>query len=62
MMRVEGGALGTPFTIEAATELNSAVQWTPIFTTNATALPFEFTDFGVRAAAYPQKFYRVRKP
>ncbi len=29
MMRVEGGTLGTPFTIEAATNLNGPVQWTP---------------------------------
>ena len=62
MMRVEGGTLGTPFTIEAATNLNDPIQWMPIFTTNPVALPFEFTDFDVRIAAYPQKYYRVRQP
>jgi hypothetical protein len=62
MMRVEGGVLGVPFTIEAATDLTGPVAWTPIFTTNPAALPFEFTDFDVRMAAHPQKFYRVRQP
>ena len=62
MMRVEGGTLVTPYTIEAATNLNGPVQWMPIFSTNPAALPFEFTDFDVRIAAYPQKFYRVRQP
>jgi hypothetical protein len=62
MMRVEGGSLGTPFTIEAATNVTEPVAWTPICTTNPMALPFEFTDFDVRIAAYPQKFYRVRQP
>ena len=61
MMRVEGGTLGTAYTIEAATNLNGAIQWTHIFTTNPSALPFEFTDCDVRCAAYPQKFYRVRQ-
>ena len=62
MMRVEGGTLGTPYTIEAATNLTEPVGWLPMFTTNPAALPFEFTDFDVRIAAYPQKFYRVRQP
>jgi hypothetical protein len=61
MMRVEDGTLGTPYTIEAATNLNGAIQWLPIFTTNPAALPFEFTDLDVRTAVYPQKFYRVRQ-
>jgi hypothetical protein len=61
MMRVDDGTLGTPFTIEAATNLNGPVGWTPIFTTNPAALPFEFTDFDVRIAAHPQKFYRVHQ-
>ena len=54
--------LGTPYTIEAATNLTNPASWTPIFTTNPPALPFEFTDFDVRIAAYRQKFYRVRQP
>ena len=29
MMRVEGGTLGTPYTIEAATNLTEPVEWTP---------------------------------
>ena len=62
MMRVDDGTLGSPFTIEAATNLNGLVQWTPIFTTNPAALPFEFTDCDVRCATHPQKFYRVRQP
>jgi uncharacterized secreted protein with C-terminal beta-propeller domain len=62
MMRVEGGTLGTPYTIEAATDLTEPVGWTRIFTTNPAALPFEFTDFDVRIAEHPQKFYRVRQP
>jgi hypothetical protein len=61
LMRVEDGTLGTPFTVEAATNLNGAIQWMPICTTNPAALPFEFTDFDVRTAAYPQKYYRVRQ-
>jgi hypothetical protein len=62
MICVDDGTLGTSFTIQTATNLNGMVQWTPIFTTNPPALPFEFTDFDVRVAAAPQKFYRVRQP
>jgi hypothetical protein len=62
MLRVESGTLGTAYTIEAATNLTEPVAWTPLFTTNPTALPFEFTDFDVRIAKYPQKLYRVRQP
>ncbi len=59
-MRVAGGTLGTPYTIEAATSLIQPVTWTALFTTNPVALPFEFTDSDLGAA--PQKFYRVRQP
>jgi hypothetical protein len=62
MVRVDNGTLGTPYTIEAATNVTDPAGWLPIFTTNPTTLPFEFTDFDVRTAAYPQKFYRVRQP
>jgi hypothetical protein len=62
MMRVEGGTVGTPYTIDAATNLNSPLQCMPILTTNPAVLPFEFTDFDVRVAAYPQKFFRVHQP
>ena len=54
--------LVSPHHIEAATNLNGPLRGTPIFTTNPVVLPFEFTDFDVRIAAYPQKFYRVRQP
>jgi hypothetical protein len=62
VIRVDGGTLGAPFTIEAAADLTRPVAWTPIFTTNPVALPFEFTDLDVRITAHPQKFYRVRQP
>jgi len=62
MLRVEDGTLGTPYTIEAVTNLTDTTGWLPIFTTNPATLPFEFTDFDVRMAAYPRKFYRVRQP
>jgi hypothetical protein len=62
MMRVDDGTVGTPFTIEAATNLTEPVGWTALLTTNPAALPFEFTDFDVRIATYPQKFYRARQP
>ena len=62
MMRVEGGTLGTPYTIKAATNLTEPVGWTALWTTNPAALPFEFADFDVRIAVHPQKFYRVRQP
>ena len=62
MMRVGDGALGTPYTIKAATNLAPPITWTPLLTTNLPALPFEFTDFDVRAATHPQRFYRVRQP
>ena len=61
MMRVEGGTLGTAYTIEAATNLTEPVGWTALWTTNLGALPFEFTHCDVRTATYPQKFYRVRQ-
>ena len=62
MMRVDDGTLRTPYTIEAASNLANPGGCLPIFTTNPATLPFEFTDFDVRTAAYPQKFYRVRQP
>jgi hypothetical protein len=62
MMRVTDGTLGTPYTIEAANSLTAPVAWTPFFTTNPPALPFEFTDCEVHCATHPQKFYRVRQP
>lgn len=58
MMRVDGGTAGMPFTIEAASNLNSPISWTPILTTNPPVVPFEFTDFDVVG---PVKFYRARQ-
>lgn len=57
-----GGALGTPFTLEAAPLLKAATNWQALFTTNPAAVPFEFTDTDVRYATQPRKFYRVRQP
>jgi hypothetical protein len=62
MMRAADGTLGTPYTIEVATNLAAPLAWTRIFTTNSAVLPFEFTDCEVRCATHPQKFYRVRQP
>jgi hypothetical protein len=62
MLRVTDGTLGTPYTIEVATNLAPPVSWMPLLTTNPAALPFEFTDCDVRCATFPQKFYRVRQP
>ncbi len=60
-MRVDGGTLGTPYTIEAATDLTGQVRCLPIFTTNPAALPFEFSDCDVNCAKHPRKFDRVRQ-
>ena len=62
MMQVDGGTLGTPFTIESAESLNEPIQWTSMFTTNPPVLPFEFIDFDVKLSEKPLKFYRVRQP
>jgi len=56
---VENGTPGTSFTVETTTSLNESTSWTPLWTTNPPALPFEFTDFDLSGA---QKFYRVRQP
>jgi hypothetical protein len=50
---------GTPFTIEAAMNLEPPLRWEALLTTNSATMPFPFTDFEVRE---PQKFYRVRAP
>ena len=51
-----------PFTLEAATDLSGAGNWSPLVTTNVPAMPFDFVDFDVRIAEKPRKFYRVRQP
>jgi hypothetical protein len=56
------GQPGVPFTIEATTDLNPPVRWTPIFSTEFATLPFDYVDFDVRIADQPQKFYRARQP
>ena len=53
---------GVPFTLEAATNLNTPISWTPLVTTNVPAMPFDFVDFDVKLSEKPQKFYRVRQP
>jgi len=52
---------GTPFTLEAATNLNAAIPWTPLLTTNVPAMPFDYVDFDVKLSDKPQKYYRVRQ-
>ena len=37
-----------PFTIEATTNLNAPIPWTPLLTTNVTVMPFDFVDFDVK--------------
>jgi hypothetical protein len=51
-----------PFTIEGKTNVVGADQWTPLLTTNVATMPFDFVDFDVRGANYPQKFYRAHQP
>jgi len=53
---------GVPFTLEAATHLNSPSSWTPLLTTNVPAMPFDYVDFDVKLSDKPQKYYRVRQP
>ena len=51
-----------PFTLEAATDLAGAGNWSPLLTTNIPVIPFDFVDFDVKISDKPQKFYRVRQP
>ena len=60
-LRVEAET-NQPFTLEAATDLSGAGNWSPLVTTNVPAMPFDFVDFDVRIAEKPRKFYRVRQP
>ncbi len=53
---------GVPFTLEAATNLNTPIPWTPLFNTNVPAMPFDYVDFDVKLTNKPQKYYRVRQP
>jgi uncharacterized protein (TIGR03437 family) len=53
---ISGPPNGT-YTVEGATNLANP-QWAPLFTTNAPALPFTFTE-SIQDTA--QKFYRVRQ-
>ena len=50
------------FTLEAATNLNFPIPWTPLLTTNVPAMPFDYVDCDVKLSEKPQKFYRVRQP
>jgi len=53
---------GAPFTLEAATNLNAFLPWTPFLTTNVSVMPFDYVDFDVKVSEKPQKYYRVRQP
>ena len=57
-----GAATNMPFTLDAATDLSGAGNWSPLVTTNVPAMPFDFVDFDVKLTNQPQKFYRVRQP
>ena len=61
-VHLDAGTLGTPYTLEAATSLTPPIQWSPLWTTNPPALPFDYVDFDVKIAEKPRKFYRVRQP
>ncbi len=61
-VRVDEGTLGTPFTLEAATSLTPPIQWSPLWTTNPPALPFDYVDFDVKLTNKRHRFYRVRQP
>ena len=54
--------LNETFTLEAATNLNFPIPWTPLVTPNVPAMPFDYVDFDVKLSEKPQKFYRVRQP
>jgi hypothetical protein len=53
---------GVPFTLEAATNLNAPIPWTPLLSTNVPVMPFDYVDFDVKLSEKPQKYYRVRQP
>ena len=53
---------GVPFILQAATNLSAPNPWTPLLTTNVSAMPFDYVDFDVKLSEKPQKFYRVRQP
>lgn len=55
-------AVNQSFTLEAATDLNGAGDWSPLLTTNVPAMPFDFVDFDVGTTQKPRKFYRVHQP
>ena len=48
------GMTGVTYTVQASTNL---VNWTNLFSTNPTALPFTWSDFG--KTNFPRRFYRV---
>jgi hypothetical protein len=53
---------GTPFTVEAATDLSAPNPWSPLVTTNISVMPFDCVDYDVKVSDKPRKFYRVRQP
>ena len=54
MIRVQASP-GALVTIESSSDI---ANWTPLFRTNVTVAPFDFTDFDVRSA---RKSYRIRQ-
>jgi len=60
-VRVEADP-GTPFTLEAATNLSVPNPWSPLLTTNVSVMPFDYVDYDVKLSEKPNKFYRVRQP
>jgi hypothetical protein len=53
---------GVDFTLEAATNLNAPISWTPLLSTNVPAMSFYYVDFDVKLSEKPRKFYRLRQP
>jgi hypothetical protein len=60
-VRVEADP-GSPFTLEAATNLSAPNPWSPLLTTNVFVMPFDYVDYDVKLSEKPHKFYRVRQP
>ena len=55
-MQVNGDS-GSDYTIQVATNLSGATNWTSVFTNSAPVMPFSWTDFNT--TNYAARFYRV---
>lgn len=49
------------FTLEAATNLNAPIPWTPLVTTNVPVMPFDFVDFDMKLTNKP-RLLLIRPP